>query len=52
MEFLYIAVRWPGSYHDSFIFCGSNTKKYFSENTNNILLLGDGGMYKCVIFDK
>lgn len=43
MEFMDIVVRWPGSYHDSFIFSGSYANKYFDECTNNILLLGDGG---------
>lgn len=45
MEFLDIVVRWPGSYHDSFIFSGSHANKYFSEKTHNVSLLGDGGMY-------
>lgn len=44
MEFLDIVVRWPGSYHDSFIFSGSHANKYFSESIDHVLLLGDGGM--------
>jgi len=32
-------------YHDSFIFNGSNANRFFSENTNGVKLLGDGGKY-------
>ncbi|CAI6377785.1 unnamed protein product [Macrosiphum euphorbiae] len=46
MEFMDIVVRWPGSYHDSFIFSSSYANKYFDERTHNMLLLGDGG-YAC-----
>jgi len=45
MEFFDIVVRWPGSYHDSFIFSGSYANQYFANSTHNVILLGDGGMY-------
>jgi len=45
MEFFDIVVRWPGSYHDSFIFSGSYANQYFADSTHNVILLGDGGMY-------
>ncbi|XP_008182496.1 putative nuclease HARBI1 [Acyrthosiphon pisum] len=46
MEFFDIVVRWPGSYHDSFIFSGSYANQYFADSTHNVILLEDGG-YAC-----
>ncbi|CAI6354786.1 unnamed protein product [Macrosiphum euphorbiae] len=46
MEFFDVVIRWPGSYHDSFIFSGSYANQYFADPTHNVILLGDGG-YAC-----
>jgi len=49
MGFFDIVVRWPGSYHDSYIFSGSYANQYFADSTHNVILLGDGGMYFYVV---
>ncbi|KAF0753506.1 putative nuclease HARBI1, partial [Aphis craccivora] len=45
MEFFDIVVKWPGSYHDSFIFSGSYANQYFADSIHNAILLGDGDNY-------
>jgi len=41
MEIHDLVVRWPGSYHDSFIFSGNHANKYFSQSIDHGILLGD-----------
>jgi len=45
MEIYDVVARWPGSYHDSFIFNASRACTFFSRNNNNLLLLGDNGIF-------
>ncbi|CAI6344057.1 unnamed protein product [Macrosiphum euphorbiae] len=46
MEIHNLVVRWPGSYHDSFIFNASHACAVYSNNNHNLILLGDNG-YAC-----
>ena len=50
--FTNIVARWPGSCHDSDIFCSSNICQYLEENHNSLddgVILGDSG-YACSPF--
>ncbi|KAF0703522.1 putative nuclease HARBI1, partial [Aphis craccivora] len=45
MEIYDLVVRWPGSYHDSFIFNASHACAVYSNNNHNLIRLGDNAMF-------
>jgi len=50
--FTNVVAQWPGSCHDSDIFCSSNICQYLEENHNSLddgVILGDSG-YACSPF--